>query len=124
MGITVVEGVVTGPQGSATVRLLVDSGAIYTSLPDSIWQAIGLNPRRSQTFTLADGTGIERQVSECHIRLPHGEGHTPVILGQPGDAALLGIVTLEMLGLVLNPLTRELQPMHMRLSAIGGSTRG
>jgi clan AA aspartic protease len=125
MGITFVEGVVTGPEGQqATVRFLVDSGAIYTLLPDTVWQAIGLAASRTQTFTLADGTGVEREVSECHIRLPQGEGHTPVILGRPGDAALLGIVTLEMLGLVLNPLTRELQPMHMRLSAVGGPSRG
>ncbi len=125
MGITFVDGVVTGPGGrQATVRFQVDSGAMYTLLPDSVWQAIGLTPRRAQEFTLADGTGIERQISECHIRLPQGEGHTPVILGQPGDAALLGIVTLEMLGLLLNPLTRELQPMHMRLSSIGGPSRG
>ena len=54
-------------------------------------------------------------MSECHIALPQGEGHTPVILGEPGDEALLGTVTLEILGLVLNPFTRELQPMRMLL---------
>jgi len=67
-------------------------------------------------FTLADGTIIERKVSECHIALPDGEGHTPVILGEPGDDALLGAVTLENLGLVLNPFNRTLQPMRMMLA--------
>jgi hypothetical protein len=38
-----------------------------------------------------------------------------VVLGEPGDAAVLGVVTLEILGLVLNPFTRTLQPMRMRL---------
>lgn len=34
MGITYLEGVVTGPTGKqATVRLLVDTGATYTLLP-------------------------------------------------------------------------------------------
>ncbi|MBM4352054.1 MAG: aspartyl protease, partial [Deltaproteobacteria bacterium] len=65
--------------------------------------------------TLADGTTVERQVSECHLSLPQGEGHTPVILGQPGDEPLLGAVTLEVLGLVLNPFQRKLQPMRMLL---------
>ena len=46
---------------------------------------------------------------------PQGEGHTPVILGEEGDEALLGIVTLEILGLVLNPFNRTLQPMRMLL---------
>ncbi len=117
MGITYVEGLVTSPSGTqATLDFLVDSGATYSLLPHALWQALGLNPKRSMVFTLADGTRVERQVSECHIRLPQGEGHTPVILGEPGDEALLGVVTLEILGLVLNPFTRTLQPMRMMLA--------
>ena len=116
MGITYIEGVVTGPTGKqATVRFLVDSGATYTLLPYSYWQAIELAPKRSVTFNLADGTAIEREVSECHIALPQGEAHTPVILGEVGDEPLLGFVTLEILGLVLNPFNRKLQPMRMLL---------
>jgi predicted aspartyl protease len=116
MGITYIEGVVTGSTGKqAAVRFLVDSGATYTLLPHQDWQAIELSPKRSVTFTLADGTSVERQVSECHISLPQGEGHTPVILGEPGDEPLLGAVTLEIIGLVLNPFTRALQPMRMWL---------
>lgn len=116
MGITYIEGVVTGPTGKqAIVRFLVDSGAPYTLLPSEDWRAIRLSSKRSVVFTLADGTTIGRQVSECHIALPQGEAHTPVILGEPGDEPLLGIVTLEILGLVLNPFTRTLQPMRMLL---------
>jgi len=116
MGITYLEGVATGLSGrQTTVRFLVDSGATYTLLPYEDWQLIGLTPKRSLTFTLADGTTIERKVSECHIELPQGEGHTPVILGEPGDEALLGVVTLEILGLVLNPFNRTLQPMRLLL---------
>jgi hypothetical protein len=44
-----------------------------------------------------------------------GEGHSPVILGEPGDDALLGVVTLETLGLVFNPFNRTLHPMRMLL---------
>ena len=117
MGVTYIEGVVQGSnERQVTVRFLVDSGATYTLLPYDDWQAIGLSPNRSVTFTLADGTTIERQVSECYIKLPQGEGHTPVILGEPGDEPLLGIVTLEILGLVLNPFNRTLQPMRMLLA--------
>jgi len=116
MGVTYIEGTVTGPAGKrAAARFLVDSGATYTLLPEEVWKAIGLLPKRAAAFTLADGTTVERNVSECHIALPQGDGHTPVILGEPGDEALLGVVTLEILGLVLNPFTRELQPMRMLL---------
>lgn len=117
MGITYAEGELTGPNGNqAAVRFLVDSGAIYSLVPHEIWQELGLSSKRVVSFTLADGTAIERSVSECHIRILEGEGHTPVILGEPGDEALLGVVTLEILGLVLNPFNRRLQPMRMMLA--------
>lgn|SRR5574341_21660 len=117
MGITYVEGTVTGSTGKkAKLSFLIDSGATYTLVPYKDWQAIELTPKRPATFTLADGTMIQRNVSECHIELPEGEGHTPVILGEIGDEALLGTVTLEILGLVLNPFTRSLQPMRMMLA--------
>jgi predicted aspartyl protease len=117
MGLTSVEGVVRGTTGvEARVKFLVDSGATYTLLPDDVWRVIALEPKRSVSFTLADGTTITRPVSECYIVLPQGDAHTPVILGEPGDEALLGIVTLEILGLVLNPFSRELQPMRMLLA--------
>ncbi|AEG16594.1 hypothetical protein Desku_3099 [Desulfofundulus kuznetsovii DSM 6115] len=116
MGITYIEGTVIGPTGKeARVNFLVDSGAKYSLLPLDVWQKIELVPKRKMTFILADGTGVERHVSECYIILPQGEAHTPVILGEPGDEALLGVVTLEILGLVLNPFNRILQPMRMTL---------
>ena len=117
MGITYIDGVVRGPSGKeASVRFLVDSGATYSLLPHAVWQAIGLEPKRELVFTLADGTAVNRRISECYIVLVQGEGHTPVILGEPGDEALLGVVTLEILGLVFNPFTRTLQPMRMLLA--------
>jgi clan AA aspartic protease len=116
MGITYIQGKVRGPRGKeATVKFLVDGGATYSLLPEAIWKRLGLRPARKMSFTLADGTTMERAVLESFIRLPQGEGHTPVILGEAGDQALLGMVTLEILGLVLNPFKRTLEPMHMLL---------
>ena len=117
MGITYIDGVARGPTGrEETVHFLVDSGATYSLLPIEVWQSLGLEAKREQGFSLADGTTLRRQISECHFRLPQGETHTPVILGEPGDEALLGVVTLEELGLVLNPFNRTLQPMRMMLA--------
>lgn len=116
MGVTYIDGTVTGPNGRQdTLRFLVDSGTSYTLLPEATWKALDLKPKRTMRFSLADGTLIERDISECHIALPQGDGHTPVVLGHYGDEPLLGVVTLEVLGLVLNPFNRTLQPMRMLL---------
>ncbi len=114
MGISYVEGIVRGPAGAeGRVRFLIDSGATYTLLPEPVWRAIGLTAKREMQFVLADGSSVHRSVSECLIALPHGEGHTPVVLGDPGDAEpLLGVVTLEILGLVFDPFRRVLHPMR------------
>lgn len=118
MGLTYIEGVVKGPTGKKTkATFLVDSGAKYTLLTEKQWKAIKLVPSRNMTFILADGTPIARSVSECFISLPQGEGHTPVILGEQDDEPLLGVVTLEELGLVLNPFNRTLQPMRAMLAS-------
>ena len=117
MGLTHIQGEVRGSgRKHEKVKFLVDSGATYSLLPEAVWKALGLAPKRTQSFTLADGTSIERGISECHISLPQGEGHSPVILGEEGDQALLGAVTLENLGLVLNPFNRTLHPMKMLLA--------
>lgn len=116
MGITYIEGKARGLTGKEEqVRLLVDSGASYSVLPQKVWQAIGLTPAREHTFVLADGSTITRKVSECYITLPQGEAHTPVVLGEADDEALLGVVTLEILGLVFDPFKRTLKPMRMLL---------
>jgi clan AA aspartic protease len=116
VGITYVAGNVTGPNGSAAVDFLVDSGAQYTLLPEGTWRQIGLSPRRRQRFRLADGTEMSRDIGLATVSLTElGETPTPIILGQPGDVALLGAVTLEELGLVLNPFTRTLHPAALLL---------
>jgi aspartyl protease family protein len=101
------------PQG---VEFLVDSGAVYSVLPHRVWRALKLEPQRILKFSLADGTTIRRGVSECRFSYQGVEASSPVVLGERNDEALLGTVTLETLGLVLNPFERTLKPMRMILA--------
>ena len=117
MGIIYIDGKVRGSSGrEEQVRFLVDSGATYSLLPQGVWQTVGLGPQREHTFTLADGSTVTRKVSECYIILPQGAAHSPVILGEADDEPLLGVVTLEILGLILDPFKRTLKPMRMLLA--------
>jgi predicted aspartyl protease len=119
MGLTYVDGMVR-PSGSRRrgrrVRFLVDSGAVYSVLNRPDWKALGLKSERELDFVLADGTTLTRGVSECVFELDGRRGTSPVVLGQTADESLLGAVTLETLGLILNPLSRQLQPMRMVLA--------
>ncbi len=117
MGITFVKAIVSNDAGTEEeVRFLVDSGASYTLLPLAVWQHLELKPDSIEEFSLADGTLLRRNRSECRIQWDQMVRHTPVILGEEGDEALLGVRTLEVLGLVLNPFNRPLHPMRMLLA--------
>lgn len=117
MGLTYIEGKLTGKNNvTETVKFLVDSGASYTLLPKIVWEKLRLKPKKKLTFTLDDGSEVERNISECYIEILEEEGHTPVILGEEGDDALLGAITLEEFGFVLNPFSRTLQSMQLRLA--------
>jgi predicted aspartyl protease len=118
MGIVYVEAEVASESGVALpVRLLVDSGAIYSVLPTEVWTALELVATREMEFILADGTPIIRRVSRCMFTYAGTCAPSPVVLGEPGDGAILGAVTLECLALVLNPFDRTLRPMRARLAA-------
>ncbi len=121
MGLTYLEGVVRTPgrgRRGRSVRFLVDSGAVYSVLPAADWKGLNLKPERDLDFVLADGTTLTRGVSECMFELEGRRATSPVVLGETEDEALLGAVTLETLGLMLNPLNRTLQPMRMVLARV------
>jgi clan AA aspartic protease len=107
---------VVGPKGEQTLEFLVDTGSGYTLLPNKVWKRIGLKPSRKETFTLADGTHVSRNMAECQIVIEGEIGHTPVVLGEKEDSALLGVITLEEFGLMINPFSRRLQPMKLMLT--------
>ena len=46
------------------------------------------------------------------------QGASPVIFGEADDAALLGAVSLESLGLMLDPMKRVLRPLPMVLGRL------
>ena len=57
----------------------------------------------------ASTTVIVRAVSEARFEIARRTGTSPVVLGERDDAPLLGAV--ETLGLMVNPLTREVRPI-------------
>ena len=116
MDSTSIDAVASSAGRRIELSLLLDSGQVYTCLPAQAWQALSLSPRRSMPMARFDGSSRVVDVGECVVELPGlGVVTTPVVLGGPGDLALLGTLTLAELGLVLDPLTRTIQPAEMRL---------
>ena len=104
---------------SAEVEFLVDSGAVYSLVPGKILDELGIETYKEMSFSLADGTIIRRKTSSAYYEFGGEGGPAPVIYGEEGDTALLGVTTLESIGLVLNPFTRTLHPMRLLLAGSG-----
>lgn len=103
---------------SAVVEFLVDSGAVYSLVPGRILDELGIEPYREMGFSLADGTTIRRKISSAYFEFEGEGGPAPVIYGEEDDTALLGVTTLESIGLVLNPFTRTLHPMRLLIAGL------
>ncbi len=119
MGLTYIQATVANParpRRSARVKLLVDSGGLYSVVPEPLLRRLGIKPGKSKIFILADGTEVKRQIGQAIFRINGDEGASPVIFGEKGDSLLLGSVSLEALGLMLDPLKRELRPLPMLLA--------
>ena len=81
MSLTHVPGKVARPgaRQAIAVRFLVDTGAVFTVLPEAVWRRLRLISERTAEFTLADGTMIARGVSECRF---NGRGADRYIPGR------------------------------------------
>jgi clan AA aspartic protease len=118
MGLTVLEievGNPANPEVTEEVEFLIDSGAIYSVVPTPILERLGIKPLAKQEFRLANGTKVVRKKGIALFKYKDRIGGADVIFGEEGDHVLLGAFTLEALGLVLDPLRRELKPLPMVL---------
>jgi clan AA aspartic protease len=118
MGLTHIEATIANPANpkkTKTLRLLVDSGPVYSVVPKSVLSGLGIKSHSTKTFTLADGSEIKRRVGDVIFKLNGHQGASPVIFGETGDSTLLGMVSLEALGLLLDPIRRGLRPLPMVL---------
>jgi predicted aspartyl protease len=97
------------PRRSRVHEFLVDSGTFYTVMPKEALKALGIKATSFEDFTLADGEIVRKGVGNALYELKGKIRAAPVIFGDKG-IYLLGATTLEALGLILDPLRRELRP--------------
>jgi len=120
MGLTVLEmevGSPAAPEITEKIEFLIDSGAIYSVVPASVLERLGIKPLAEGAFRLADGSKITRKKGVAIFRHGNRVGGADVIFGEEGDQCLLGAFTLQAIGLSLDSLRRELKPLPMILAA-------
>jgi len=118
MGMTKVVLQVKNPKNEKKIlekEFLVDSGAAFTVVPKPLLDKINIKPIREQKFSLADGRTIKRKIGEAIFEMDGYRAPGPVVIGKKNDSLLLGTLTLEAMGLVLNPFERKLYKAKLML---------
>lgn len=93
-----------------TVKLLVDSGSVYTWISSSVLRELGVQPTDRRRVVTIEGKTTERGMAEILITLEGRTLHTLCLFGEPGDLEVLGAYTLEGFGLAVDPVQRRLIP--------------
>ena len=97
------------------VELVADTGAIYTVISREVLRELQIRSIGKRKFKLADGSVVEREVGIIQVKVKERVAHTTVVFGEKGDVQVLGMTTLEELGLQVDPITGELKPTELLL---------
>ena len=96
---------------SAEVDFVLDSGFAYAVAPEGLLRRLGVEATGEEVFFLGTGEKVVRRTGDAHFVMGERSGYAKVMFGEPGDVNLVGTRTLEALGLMLDPFTRELTPL-------------
>jgi clan AA aspartic protease len=121
MGLTRVRAEVANPlnpRRRTTLAFLLDSGATFSAIPASKLEKLGIRPSGERTFFLANGQLVKRRVGEARITFQKQTATCVVMFGEEGDTTLMGVTTLENLGLIFDPLRQKIVSLPMLIAEV------
>ena len=97
----------------------VDTGALYSFVPEDLLFKIKVEPVGTRDLILADGRVDKRLLGFCNFEISGLPGSIPcpVIFAPKESLLLLGATALENFGVAADPINKDLKPI---LSVIGG----
>lgn len=93
------------------VEALVDTGSTYTSIPRNILVNLGVVVQSRRPFRLADESVVEYAIGNAMVRLNGEELAVVVVFADEDSPPLLGMTTLELFGLGIDPVAEQLVPV-------------
>jgi predicted aspartyl protease len=98
---------------------LVDTGALFTTLPRSLVDRLGLRPFRTMPVQFASGEKTDWPVVELSAELDGQRMPILALVGSDDVPVLIGAHTLEAFLLLVDPVAKELIPKPAYLFGIG-----
>ncbi len=95
----------------ATVRILVDTGAVMLVLPQDLVENLGLEQDGRVIVTYADERREERPVAgPVTVRVGNRSTNVNCVVGPPNSEPLMGQIVLETLDLLTDCVSQKLVP--------------
>ena len=98
-------------ENAREIEALVDTGAAYSMLPESILREIGVTPTGSQAIEYADGRVDSRPIGWAEARIDDQSGGILVIFGPDSMTPLFGAHSLQSLRLMVDSPNERLVPL-------------
>ena len=117
MGLTYTSATVgnLSKQGSPySGEFLVDTGAIDCLVPANTLIEAGIEVEGTALYELASGEPVEYEYGFARISIDGEETVAQVVFGPDGSSPIIGVVTLENMGLVVDPVTKTLKKLHAK----------
>ena len=118
MGLTHVTASIRDLAGVSTApfeaEFLVDTGSIDCIAPSEDLLAAGVRREGKAVYELANGQPIEYEYGFARVAFFGCETVLQVIFGPPDTEPILGVVALENVGVVVDPLTGTLKRLHAK----------
>ena len=112
MGATYVDVTIRNPadrQRSWTGKFLVDTGAFDSLVPRVHLEKIGLEPRGSREYVLANGNPVPMDITIAEIEFEGEIVGGTIVYGEEGVEPLLGVTALESGGFEVDPRSEKLK---------------
>ena len=102
------------PDVKESVRVLVDTGAMFSVLPSGLLDRLGVRRRRGRRFRGFVGV-ITRDTGTVNMSYEGAEEGVTAIFGAEDDPPIMGVTTLESLGFEVDPVGEKLNRVETLL---------
>jgi len=101
------------PEKAEELEALVDTGAAFSWMHRERLERLGVEKLRRIGFRAIDGSIIERDTAAVWVANNDFKAPDIVVMAEPNDMEVIGVHTIEGLGLAADPVQKKLIPTVM-----------
>lgn len=103
----------SAPEKYEEIQAMVDTGAAFSWIHKERLERLGAEVLRRIGFRAIDGSIIERDTAAVWVASSDFKAPDIVVMAEPSDMEVIGVHTIEGLGLAADPVHKKLIPTVM-----------